>query len=143
MSQRWLVFRLWIVCVALVSLRCGAGSYYLPPVMIPVRPGVDVLMERGFRPFQWKRAGLITNPTGIASLGKPTVDILKEAREIELVALFGPTNEALVGPRSPRSLVLRADVGCQRCYRRQFCKQNCINAIPVRSVINAINRVTL
>lgn len=60
-----------------------------------------------------------------------------------LVALFGPTNEALVGPRSPRSLVLRADVGCQRCYRRQFCKQNCINAIPVRSVINAINRVTL
>ncbi len=60
-----------------------------------------------------------------------------------LVALFGPTNEALVGPRSPTSFVLRADVGCQRCYRRQLCKQNCINAISVRSVINAINRATL
>ncbi|XXK21551.1 glycosyltransferase family 9 protein [Arenicellales bacterium nBUS_48] len=60
-----------------------------------------------------------------------------------LVALFGPTNEALVGPKSPTSFVLRADVGCQRCYRRQLCKQNCINAISVRSVINAINQATL
>ena len=69
---------------------CGAGSYYLPPVMTPVRPGIDTFAERQFMPFQWKRVGLITNPTGINSRGTPTVDVLMQGREIELVALFAP-----------------------------------------------------
>ena len=78
-------------CLFLLLLPgCGVGSYYLPPVLPPVQPGIDVLVRRQFAPVAWKRAGLVTNPTGINALGKPTVDVLMEAREIELVALFGP-----------------------------------------------------
>ncbi len=58
-----------------------------------------------------------------------------------LVALFGPTDEALVGPRSENSFVLRADVNCLRCYRRRSCEKDCIGAISIEAVSSAIERV--
>jgi uncharacterized protein YbbC (DUF1343 family) len=56
----------------------------------PVRLGVDVLIERGFAPLRGKRVGLITNPTGVTSDLRSTIDVLHEANGVELVALFGP-----------------------------------------------------
>lgn len=55
-----------------------------------VKPGIEVLRESGFKILQGKRVGLITNPTGVDSQLKSTVDILNEASGVKLVALYGP-----------------------------------------------------
>jgi len=55
-----------------------------------VMPGIDVLREKGFEPLRGKRVGLITNPTGVDSQLRSTIDILHEAPGVELVALYGP-----------------------------------------------------
>lgn len=55
-----------------------------------VKPGIDRLRAEGFELLKGKRVGLITNPTGVDSELKPTVDIMHEAEGVDLVALFGP-----------------------------------------------------
>ena len=55
-----------------------------------VLTGVEVLRQGGFECLRGKRVGLITNPTGVDSNLKSTVDILFEAEEVNLVALYGP-----------------------------------------------------
>jgi uncharacterized protein YbbC (DUF1343 family) len=55
-----------------------------------VKLGIDVLEEHQFDVLQGKRVGLITNATGIDSHGVSTVDILRNAPGVKLVALFGP-----------------------------------------------------
>jgi uncharacterized protein YbbC (DUF1343 family) len=55
-----------------------------------VKTGIEVLRENNFDILKGKRVGLITNPTGVDSKLKSTVDILFEADEINLVALYAP-----------------------------------------------------
>lgn len=55
-----------------------------------VRPGIEVLRADGFRQLAGKRVGLITNPTGIDNEMRSTIDILAEAPDIKLTALFAP-----------------------------------------------------
>ncbi len=55
-----------------------------------VKTGIEVLRENSFAPLVGKRVGLITNPTGVDSRLKSTIDILAEAEQVELVALYGP-----------------------------------------------------
>lgn len=55
-----------------------------------VKPGIEVLRDSDFKILQGKRVGLITNPTGVDSQLKSTVDILNEAPGVKLVALYGP-----------------------------------------------------
>ena len=55
-----------------------------------VMTGVEVLREGGFECLKGKRVGLVTNPTGVDRDLKSTVDILFEAEEVNLVALYGP-----------------------------------------------------
>jgi uncharacterized protein YbbC (DUF1343 family) len=55
-----------------------------------VKPGIQQLAARNFEILKGKRVGLITNPTGIDSKLKSTIDILNEAEGVNLVALFGP-----------------------------------------------------
>jgi uncharacterized protein YbbC (DUF1343 family)/CubicO group peptidase (beta-lactamase class C family) len=52
--------------------------------------GIDVLVKKKFVPLKKLKIGLITNHTGIDRERKPTIDILKEAPEVELKALFSP-----------------------------------------------------
>ena len=52
--------------------------------------GIDVLAKKKFAPLKKLKIGLITNHTGIDRERKPTIDILKEAPEVELKALFSP-----------------------------------------------------
>ena len=52
--------------------------------------GIDVLVKRKFAPIRKLKLGLITNHTGIDRERKPTIDILKEAADVELKALFSP-----------------------------------------------------
>ncbi len=57
---------------------------------IRVKTGIEVLKETNFKALEGKRAGLITNPTGVDNNLKSTIDILHEARHVQLVALYGP-----------------------------------------------------
>jgi len=52
--------------------------------------GIDVLSDTNFELLKGKKVGLITNPTGVNNKLKSTVDILFEAKNVNLVALFGP-----------------------------------------------------
>lgn len=56
----------------------------------PVWTGVDVLREEGFRRLSGQRVGLLTNRTGRARDGTPTIDLLAGAPGVELAALFSP-----------------------------------------------------
>ena len=55
-----------------------------------VKPGIEVLRDANFEVLKGKRVGLITNPTGVDCQLKSTVDILFEAPQVNLVALYGP-----------------------------------------------------
>ena len=52
--------------------------------------GIEVLEENHFDLLAGKRIGLVTNPTGVNSKLKSTVDILSESEKLNMVALFGP-----------------------------------------------------
>ena len=55
-----------------------------------VLTGVDVLLRDSFRPLRGSRVGLVTNHTGLTRDGRATIDVLHEAPEVSLEALFGP-----------------------------------------------------
>lgn len=55
-----------------------------------VKTGIEVLRDQNFDYLKGKKVGLITNPTGVDSHLTSTIDILFEAPDVELVALFGP-----------------------------------------------------
>jgi uncharacterized protein YbbC (DUF1343 family) len=52
--------------------------------------GIDVLERDGFRQLAGRRVGLITNHTGRARDGRSTVQMLHDAPDVTLVALFSP-----------------------------------------------------
>jgi len=56
----------------------------------PVKTGIEVLKDQKFKSLEGKRVGLITNPTGVDKQLKSTIDILFEAPNVRLVALYGP-----------------------------------------------------
>src|SRR5450759_713917 len=53
-----------------------------------VRLGTDVLADSGFSILAGKRIGLITNPSGVNRRLQPTLEVLRKARGVRLVALF-------------------------------------------------------
>ena len=57
---------------------------------IHIKTGIEVLKEENFSILEGKRVGLITNPTGVDNKMRSTIDILFEAPNVNLVALFGP-----------------------------------------------------
>jgi len=67
----------------LLSFTCFAQK-------IKIKTGIEVLKEQKFKVLEGKRVGLITNPTGVDNNIKSTIDILHEARNVQLVALFAP-----------------------------------------------------
>lgn len=72
-----------IVCLCcLLAIDCLAEA--------KVKTGIEVLASQHFAPLKGKRVGLITNPTGVDSNLRPTIDILFEAPEVDLVALYAP-----------------------------------------------------
>ena len=57
---------------------------------VKVKTGIEVLRERGFAGLEGRRVGLVTNPSGADRYLKSTIDILFEAPQVNLVALYGP-----------------------------------------------------
>lgn len=70
-----------IILLALLSFGLSAQK---------VKTGIEVLKSQNFKFLEGKRVGLITNPTGVDNALKSTIDILHEAPNVKLVALFGP-----------------------------------------------------
>ena len=52
--------------------------------------GIDVLEQEGFAPIKGKRIGLLTHPAGVNRRGVSTIDVLRRAPGVKLVALFAP-----------------------------------------------------
>lgn len=55
-----------------------------------VKLGNEVLAQTKFKTLPGKRVGLITNPSGVNSQLESTIDLLRKAPGVKLVALFGP-----------------------------------------------------
>jgi len=62
------------------------------PMLRPqkVKLGVEILLEEHLDLIKGKRVGLITNPTGVDSQMRTTVDLFARNPEFHLVALYGP-----------------------------------------------------
>ena len=61
--------------------------FAVPP---KVKTGIEVLRDNNFKVLEGKRVGLVTNASGVDSRLKSTVDILFEAENVNLTALYGP-----------------------------------------------------
>ena len=87
-------FRLFLIGSILLLLTVSCTPQLSKPEEIPqvekVKLGIDVLIGEQLDLVRGKRIGLITNPTGVNCDLVPTVDILNDNSEIDLVALFGP-----------------------------------------------------
>ncbi|MFN2517396.1 MAG: exo-beta-N-acetylmuramidase NamZ domain-containing protein, partial [Pyrinomonadaceae bacterium] len=55
-----------------------------------VLTGIDVLERDGFKQLNGMRVALVTNQTGRDRSGRSTIDVLHNARNLKLVALFSP-----------------------------------------------------
>ena len=72
-----------VCCIAMMGTSVYAQK-------IKIKTGIEVLKQTNFKAIQGKRVGLITNPTGVDNNLKSTIDILHEAPNVNLVALYGP-----------------------------------------------------
>ena len=74
---------------AAIALTCSlaAAAAAQEPA---VKTGIEVLRDEHFALLAGKKIGLITNPTGVDSRLRSTVDILTRAPGMRVVALFGP-----------------------------------------------------
>ncbi len=54
------------------------------------RPGIEVLLADSIHLVEGRRAGLVTNHTGIDRRGVSTIDLLHRDARLELVALYSP-----------------------------------------------------
>ena len=52
--------------------------------------GIDHLAQNRFQQLRGKRIGLLTHPAGVNRFGTSTIDVLRKAPEVNLIALFGP-----------------------------------------------------
>ena len=74
------------ILLCLLCVLCGASQAQ----KIRIKTGIEVLKDQNFKCLEGKRVGLITNPTGVDNQMKSTIDILHEAPNVNLVALFLP-----------------------------------------------------
>ena len=68
----------------------AAAAFAPAPAKAECRPGIDVLRAENFARLKGKTVALVTNHTGKAIDGTPTIDLLKAAEGVKLVALFSP-----------------------------------------------------
>ena len=74
------------ILLCLLCVLCGTSQAQ----KIRIKTGIEVLKDQNFKCLEGKRIGLITNPTGVDNQMKSTIDILHEAPNVNLVALYGP-----------------------------------------------------
>lgn len=80
--------RLFVLAICLLAAVSCTGESQAAEVR--VKTGIEVLRGRGFEGLVGKRVGLVTNPSGVDSKLRSTIDILYNAPGVNLVALYGP-----------------------------------------------------
>lgn len=78
------------VTLPFIAIAGSTSRGQKPGASPKVLTGVEVLERENFAPLVGKRVGLVTNPSGVDSELRSTIDILHEAEGVELIALFGP-----------------------------------------------------
>jgi len=81
----------------------------IPTATAQVQLGSDVLAANGFKELQGKRVGLITNPSGVNRNGVSTIELLRNAPGVKLVALFGPEHGVYGDVKAGELIAERAD----------------------------------
>ena len=74
------------ICLVCFSIFFSIGLIQADPIYL----GIDVLEQSGFRAIDGKRVGLLTHPAGLNRRGESSIDVLRRAKNVRLVALFGP-----------------------------------------------------
>src|SRR6266567_8653231 len=95
-----------------VSMRIGVllVLYWTAAIAgAQVQLGNEVLASGGFKEFQGKRVGLITNPSGVTRNGESTVDLLRHAPGVKLAALFGPEHGVYGDVKAGENIADRVD----------------------------------
>lgn len=82
-----------LACVVLLCVAAAASADR-------VRPGIEVLADRGFEPLKGKRVGVVTNHTGATPDGVHLVQLLLD-NKINIVKLFSPEH-GLYGVKDER-----------------------------------------
>ena len=80
--------RLFVIAISLLAAISCTGESQAAEVR--VKTGIEVLRDREFEGLVGKRVGLVTNPSGVDSKLRSTIDILYNAPDVNLVALYGP-----------------------------------------------------
>ena len=96
---------LFALAMALAAMFCPTETWAKKAVLT----GIDVLTQQHFKCLQGKRVGLITNPTGVNANLVSTVDVLKAATGVNLVALYGPEHGVRCKDGTARVFALRQD----------------------------------
>ena len=98
---------LWVI-ILLISFGLSAQQ--------TVKTGIEVLVEQDFKVIEGMRVGLITNATGVNSELVSTIDLLNSAKNVHLVALYGPEHGVRVCRTHPsyaifQTLMVMASLG--------------------------------
>ena len=83
------------------------ASYKSDPI---VKTGLETLIASKFEVLKGKKIGLITNPTGVDHNLRSTIDILFNAQDVRLIALFSPEH----GVRGDFTAGEQVGTGCER-----------------------------
>ncbi len=79
-----------VAAVKAPSVTVPAVQSTRPASVFPVMLGIDTLEADGFAAVKGKRIGLLTHPAGVNRRGLSTVEVLRRAPGVQLVALYGP-----------------------------------------------------
>lgn len=78
-----------LVVISAMTAVSAASDRTLHTAKKPsIQTGIDRLLKNYKQELEGKRVGLITNPTGVNASLKSSVDVLYEAPDIHLTALF-------------------------------------------------------
>jgi uncharacterized protein YbbC (DUF1343 family) len=73
-----------------ITSRANQMAILEPSADAEVLTGIDVLERDGFKQLSGMRVGLVTNHTGRDRTGRQTIDVLHDAQNVKLTALFSP-----------------------------------------------------
>jgi len=106
----------------------------------PVMLGIDVLESNGFAAIRGKSIGLLTHPAGVNMRGVSTIEILRHAPGVRLVALFSPEHglrgEFLAGASAPDRLDARTGLMVHSLY-------NGTGTRPTRAQLKGIDAMVI
>jgi len=77
------------ICTLCAAAIAGAGPAQRATAPA-VTTGLEYLIQERFAPIRGLRIGLVTNPTGVTSDLRSTIDVLAHTPGVKLAALFGP-----------------------------------------------------